>query len=217
MRATSLNSPDCSILSNFPDGWFDRYFKEGMQKDDPVVRYCFENSSPVCWEDLLKLEQYITPVGIKIMEEAASIGIRVGLSIPLKAPSGEIAIFSLASKNASLSKDDLLSVLPQAQNFSTQVLDSLIKMRLQSSENNASQSRLTEREKECLFWACEGKTAWEISKILDVSERTVIFHLTGATKKLGATNRQHAVAKALMLGWVKPVHLELITFYFISI
>ncbi len=42
-----------------------------------------------------------------------------------------------------------------------------------------------------------------MAQIVGVSERTVNFHLTSVIKKLGASNRRHAVAKAVMYGLVK--------------
>lgn len=63
---------------------------------------------------------------------------------------------------------------------------------------------LTPRETECLQWAAAGKTAWETSRILAISERTATFHLTNAVKKLGATNRRAAVARAIGLGLIAP-------------
>ena len=62
---------------------------------------------------------------------------------------------------------------------------------------------LTPREREILKWAAEGKTSWEISVILDLSERTVKFHLIEASRKLNAVNRTAAVAKALAWGLIK--------------
>lgn len=53
------------------------------------------------------------------------------------------------------------------------------------------------RERDCLQWAAKGKTSWEMSQILGISESTIIYHLRNATKKLDAANRMHAVAKAL--------------------
>jgi LuxR family transcriptional activator of bioluminescence operon len=44
----------------------------------------------------------------------------------------------------------------------------------------------------------------EMAQIVGVSERTVNFHPTSVIKKLGASNRRHAVAKAVMYGLVKP-------------
>lgn len=57
--------------------------------------------------------------------------------------------------------------------------------------------QISARERECLNWAARGKTSWEISQILGVTESTIIYHLRNATRKLNAANRLHAVAKAL--------------------
>lgn len=62
---------------------------------------------------------------------------------------------------------------------------------------DAQVQRISNREKECLQWAAKGKTSWEISQILGVTESTVIYHLRNATRKLDAANRLHAVTKAL--------------------
>jgi DNA-binding CsgD family transcriptional regulator len=63
---------------------------------------------------------------------------------------------------------------------------------------------LTEREKECLLWAAEGKTGWEIANIIRISERTVTFHLQNAVQKLGVVNRQQAISRALSLRLIEP-------------
>ena len=62
---------------------------------------------------------------------------------------------------------------------------------------------LTQREIECLTWTAQGKTSWEISVILGVSESTATFHLRNAGTKLKASNRAHAIAKALHLGLIQ--------------
>jgi DNA-binding CsgD family transcriptional regulator len=43
-----------------------------------------------------------------------------------------------------------------------------------------------------------GKTAWEASVILGISERTVRSHLNAAREKLDCTTTAQAVAKAVM-------------------
>lgn len=55
--------------------------------------------------------------------------------------------------------------------------------------------RLTQRERDTLSWVAEGKSDWEISVILGVSETTVRFHVDNARRKLGAVNRTQAVAR----------------------
>ncbi|EGM79774.1 DNA-binding protein with HTH domain protein [Rheinheimera sp. A13L] len=53
--------------------------------------------------------------------------------------------------------------------------------------------RLTPREIECIHWAAHGKTSWEISRILSITERTVNFHLTNSMQKTGSSNRQQLI------------------------
>lgn len=55
---------------------------------------------------------------------------------------------------------------------------------------------LSTREREVLRWIGAGKTSGEISRILQIAERTVIFHVQNAMKKLGATSRAQAIALA---------------------
>ena len=59
---------------------------------------------------------------------------------------------------------------------------------------------LSERERDILAWAAEGKSGWEIATILGVSERTVNWHVEQSKKKLDAVTRTQAVIKALRSG-----------------
>ncbi|MBL8656949.1 MAG: hypothetical protein JNJ92_06255 [Altererythrobacter sp.] len=54
---------------------------------------------------------------------------------------------------------------------------------------------LSARECDVMAYVCEGKTDWEIGAILGVSETTARFHADNARRKLGASNRAHAVAR----------------------
>jgi DNA-binding CsgD family transcriptional regulator len=61
---------------------------------------------------------------------------------------------------------------------------------------------LTVREREVAKWVKEGKTNWEISMILKISESTVNFHVKNILTKLNAVNRAHAAAIAAELSLV---------------
>ena len=67
----------------------------------------------------------------------------------------------------------------------------------------AGADTLTLRELECLAWAARGKTDEDIGQILGRSRETVHFHLGKALRKLGASNRTHAVAIACSLGLIR--------------
>ncbi|WP_166838272.1 helix-turn-helix transcriptional regulator [Rheinheimera pleomorphica] len=61
---------------------------------------------------------------------------------------------------------------------------------------------LTSREQACLNWAAKGKTSWEISQILSISERTVNFHLGNCIRKTNSCNRQQAISKCVAGGHI---------------
>jgi DNA-binding CsgD family transcriptional regulator len=68
---------------------------------------------------------------------------------------------------------------------------------IKSAEALAETRSLTPRELEALSWAAQGKSAWEIGVILQITKRTVDEHIHTAMRKLGAANRTQAVAIAI--------------------
>ena len=62
-------------------------------------------------------------------------------------------------------------------------------------DSNGRLSPLSPRESECLRWVADGKTDFEVGKILNISPRTVRFHIRNAKEKLGVATRIQAVAK----------------------
>ena len=52
---------------------------------------------------------------------------------------------------------------------------------------------------EVLRWTADGKTAGEIGQIMDISERTVNFHINNSLEKLGSNNKTAAVIKAAIM------------------
>jgi len=115
-------------------------------------------------------------------------------SIVLKLPRhlGEVAFFGLTPSGSSPANGDAL----QRQ---LRVLGSYFHehiLRLHGHESG-QQILLSARELDCLKWTAEGKTAWEASVILGITERTVRFHLNAAREKLQCTTTAQAVAKAV--------------------
>jgi len=63
---------------------------------------------------------------------------------------------------------------------------------------------LSDREVETLTWAARGKTSAEIAQILNLSKRTVDFHIDNAREKLGVATRIEAVIKAANGQLIEP-------------
>ncbi len=58
-------------------------------------------------------------------------------------------------------------------------------------------SRLTQREKQCLYWAAMGKSSQETSELLDVTKHTIELHRKKIKKKLQCRSLAQAVYVAL--------------------
>ncbi|WP_163833152.1 helix-turn-helix transcriptional regulator [Spartinivicinus ruber] len=89
----------------------------------------------------------------------------------------------------------LYYTLPHLNNLFFHLRDQCLK------QDNAPS--LTKREQEILFWIIQGKSTWDISKILAISERTVKFHISNIFKKLDVVNRVQAISKALNLNLIQ--------------
>ena len=205
--SASLNDPDIQIITDYPEKWMSIYSEEKLVDSDPVVSYALNYSIPIIWSKLLELPEYRHSKYDRMMKLAEQYGLRNGVSVPFNSKAGFFGVFSLAINASGKESDEKCkNAVADIQHFASYAQEAAIAY-LQASNHSEAESlrkKLTQREYECLFWACEGKTAWEISMILKISERTVLFHLSNLTNKLGASNRQHAVAKALLLGLVKP-------------
>lgn len=75
-----------------------------------------------------------------------------------------------------------------------------ISRHLAATANAATADRLSDRERECLRWASEGKTTDEVAVILGVSSNTVNSYVANAIQKIGASNRAMAIATAIRNG-----------------
>ncbi|HZX27332.1 MAG TPA: LuxR C-terminal-related transcriptional regulator, partial [Telluria sp.] len=67
---------------------------------------------------------------------------------------------------------------------------------------NAGDDPLSERERQVLRLAGEGKTSGEIAKLVHLSEGTVRNYLSEAISKLNAGNRVEAYRLAREAGWL---------------
>jgi DNA-binding NarL/FixJ family response regulator len=63
---------------------------------------------------------------------------------------------------------------------------------------------LNDREIDALTWVARGKTSIQIAEILELSKRTVDFHLNNARVKLGAATRTQAAIKAAVGRLIEP-------------
>lgn len=201
---TSLVTPHYISLSGYPDEWRNHYIEADYITIDPTVSHCFSNTTPIYWEQVLTTTCKQDKTANQLFSEADDFGLRNGISFPIHCIHGETAMLSLAvDKAPEKSRSHIQHTLAFGHLFASYVHEAVTRVP-ESGIIARINANLTDREKECLLWTTEGKTSWEVSQILNISERTVVFHINNAVKKLNVTNKQHAVAKAISLGQITP-------------
>jgi DNA-binding CsgD family transcriptional regulator len=194
---TSMTEPYHFSISGFPSEWRKRYDEMGYLRIDPIVAHVFSSLTPLIWDEIDGSD----PAVAGFLADAARFGLEHGLTIPVYGRGGEISLFSLARSRALPSLDSSrLSLVRRAQWFATHVHEAVRPIIMEREDAPGGRGRLTAREKDCLLWAAEGKTAWEIAQVLSISERTVNFHLQNVRDKLQVQGSRNAVAKAIAMG-----------------
>jgi len=198
----TLLRPCQFILSGYPKAWRERYDQERYLAIDPVLSRALASVVPYAWDELERTDARVA----RLFEEAAGFGLAHGFSVPVHGAHGEGAVMSFARPAPELpaAGASRLRLFQRAQWFTARIHQKLRDVVFGASAEPAGAQRLTPRERDCLRLAAEGMSASRIGRDMNITERTVVFHLNRAEEKLGASRRQQAVARAVALGQIEP-------------
>lgn len=189
-------------ITNYPDDWAEYYLEQNYASHDYVGRYAAKSTIPFIWNRLADRHN-LTAQQKYIFNEGKSAGLKAGGTVPIHGPGAAKATFSVASD---MKDDDFEKIFERYRHeihlMATYVHEKIISLGLHKPLDGAI--KLTPRETEVLTWAAKGKSRWETSIILDISEDTVRAHLENIRRKLGASNTTHAIAIALLHGLLIP-------------
>jgi LuxR family transcriptional regulator, quorum-sensing system regulator BjaR1 len=188
-HATQKQQEANVLMHDWPQEWWDRYFSRGYLFVDPAIKRVLNDTRPFLWSDLNPMCRD-NPAATRVMMEASEFRLRNGFTISLMTLDGTTAGFSFAGEKLDLPPEShgMLQLLATYALGRTLILE------------EPPVVQLTPRERDVLRWAAEGKTDWEIGTILHVSEHTTDKMLRSVRNKLLASNRGHAIAKAIRYG-----------------
>ena len=182
-------------IDNVPVGYHQTFHDVNFGRRDPVMQHCKANSIPLVWD----WRNYRAAGEMDIWEEQAAFGIRQGIALALHMPLGRHFTIGLDwNQSPTHSAGRLTDMIAEAQLFAVHANEAARRI-FDPECLPGRQIELTPRELEALRWTVDGKSAREISDILNISERTVVFHLHNATVKLKCRNKFHACIKAMQL------------------
>ena len=188
-----LVRPKTVLFSNYPAVWQARYQAQEYQAIDPTVRHAMRSPSPVVWSDDL-----FAPAR-ELWEEARSFGLQAGLAHTCRDASGMGGMLTLARAGETVTTAEWQAKACHILWLVQVVHLGMIRVIAPKLQPEIT-VQLSRREVEVLRWAGEGKTSGEIANILNITERTVNFHIGKAMAKLNAVNKTAAVLQAAMLG-----------------
>lgn len=190
-------NPAPFVAHNFPAIWLEFYFDHDCLSKDPVLLYTPQLEGAFLWGQLatrfrLNREQRA------FLRQAEKAGLKDGVGVPLHGPQGSTCLLTFASStghpypSGELRKIEALA----AQFHTTYSVVGRVEIELPAI------AIPSQRERQCLQWIAYGKTTWDISRILSISENTVNFHVKNAMRKLEANNRMAAVVTAIRYGLI---------------
>lgn len=180
------------INISYPSDWLEFYVLQRFDKVDPIVKENFLNFRLQYWADTYKKSM----TSKVFISQAEDFGLRGGYTDGLRNFNGNKgSLFSFAGESIEChprTEVILAYLVPHLHQALTRIL----------RQNNICNTPLSLKEKEVLKWLKEGKSTWEISVILSISQDTVKFHIKNIMQKLDAVKRSQAVAIGIEQGLI---------------
>jgi DNA-binding CsgD family transcriptional regulator len=182
---------------NFSEKFLIHYINNQYYYDSPVFQSTYKTWELQCWKTAWS--EGIYGNGVESMRLAHAYGYMDGWSSAFNHRNNRtFSFFAYAGKKIDYDTRTRLILRYITPHFAeTQRVISHADL---ARQKDANKSVLTKRETEVLKWFEVGKTTWEISVILGVSQSVIKWHSNNILRKLSAINRTHAVAIALRKG-----------------
>ena len=195
------------VYTTNPLEWVRHYERMGYIEVDPRIILTCKSAIPLIW-DQKKLRGH-DDTSDAFLDDALRFGIASGVSFMFHGPHNSHVIVTLDSaikENDDIRLQSITRNLPDilmfGHYFHEIFMRSLTRL---GADPKARGAPLSKRERECLAFAAHGMTTGDIAIKLEIKSRTVQFHFDSIRTKLGAANRQEAIALAVQSGVVSRV------------
>lgn len=181
--------------------WHKHYIDSNYENIDSNMDTFNLQVLPVFWSVADQIEQAKTPREKQMRKDALEFGVKRGLSIPIHGPKGDFAILLLIDKeekavlNPVYIPPELLAVAYYYYHF--------IKTMLLKHHPPEVKFNLNSREMQCLTLLAKDHSVAAIATKLNISPRTVNYHIQRLNKKLGTKNKYQSIIKALQNALIK--------------
>lgn len=189
------------FFHKFPEKWVEYYMAENCFDVDPVVLEGKKLNTPFQWTHIYPKD--LPKERKDYLALSREHGMHDGVAVPIPQAGGRKSIFSITGYE---NKTDITHAVEDKHQHLISIACAFHAIAADFIRDDAvrtPQNPLTERERECVVWTAKGKTSWEISQILNIAERTVIFHLNNSRRKVGASNKYQLVVECVKNAYVQ--------------
>ena len=195
----SASAAHASRLHNYPASWVGMYDEHAIAGRDPVRRACRVTNVGFPWQKITSLID-MTDADHRTLKLGRDYGIGDGFTVPANVP-GELS-GSCTFVGGTGRRPTPEDYFPTAQLVGAFAFNCARKFWLVSQAKKRAPARLTDRQRECVIWVARGKSDWEISRILGVSEETVTRHVKAARDRYEVQKRTLLAVRALADGTI---------------
>ncbi|PZO55831.1 MAG: hypothetical protein DCF16_01815 [Alphaproteobacteria bacterium] len=183
------------MMVDYPRAWLERFSTKNYARRDPVFKAARQQTLPFQWSD----RNFRGPLAadqLRILDEAASLGLGDGFTIPLHAPDALPASCSLVFGPDGV---DPLNAR-NAHWYAVYAHECARRLRMASIP---ARPRLSPRERQCIELMGQGKDDGAMAIILGLSEHTVHNIVRRAMNRYGVGSRMQAFVRALKDGQIR--------------
>ncbi|MCL9782111.1 LuxR C-terminal-related transcriptional regulator [Vibrio sp. S4M6] len=177
--------------------WNLHFLSENYNTLDTTLFHSYQSSLPQKWLVAEQLKDAGSKREKQMREDSLDFGAVGGFSFPVHGPNHDFAHFVIVAMREQSFLDKWPSLEFDLSAVARHYFSASVNL---ISHENGRGGVLSQRELDCLLLVAEKYSTQAIASMLNISPRTVHFHLQNANKKLGVSNRYESVCAAKECG-----------------
>jgi LuxR family transcriptional activator of bioluminescence operon len=195
----SLNKLKYDVASSNFAIWHEHYISENYEEIDSTFDKIHCTSLPTLWNVEDQLKRATSSKERQMRLDSRAFGATKGISIPIHGYQEDFACFLVVQMKDETCLDDWPNAQYELFTIAYYYYSYLQKLLLKN-QTPVEKYQLQKRELQCLHLIAKQYSVTQISQSLNITVRTVNYHIQRLNKKLGAKNKYQSVMKALQHG-----------------
>lgn len=176
--------------------WHQHYISEHYEEIDSTLEMVYKTVLPTFWDLQQQLKEAKSAREKQMRLDSIAFGAEKGLSIPIHGPQEDFAILLVVQMKGEKCLENWqqlqYDLFAAAYYYYNALQKALLKIQAPNEKH-----KLNKREIQCLTLIAKQYSIEAIAKTLNITERTVNYHIQRLNKKLGTQNKYQSVMKAL--------------------